>query len=85
MIFMDIYAMALFEVSLCGMQDNFCSREPGLSDDVQRILQELTALHKTENAKVALRARQVSVPCIFSSLLYHIGLSFGLYVFKTQR
>ena len=28
---------------------------------MQRILQELTALHKTENAKVALRARQVNV------------------------
>jgi len=45
--------------TLCGLQDDFCHREPGLTDDTQRILQELTVLHKTENAKVALRARQV--------------------------
>jgi len=33
---------------------------------MQRILQELTALHKAENAKVALRARQVNVLCILA-------------------
>ena len=33
---------------------------------MQRILQELTALHKAENAKVALRARQVNVLCVLA-------------------
>jgi len=36
-----------------------CGREPGLTDDLQAILADLTALNKQENAKVALRAREV--------------------------
>jgi len=48
------------------LQDDFCAHEPGLTDDMQRILQELTSLHKAENAKVALRARQVGT--------YHVAV-----------
>ena len=39
--------------------DYVCRHEPGLTDDLQPILTRLTTLNKTENAKVALRARQV--------------------------
>ena len=39
--------------------DYVCRHEPGLTDDLQLILTRLTTLSKTENAKVALRARQV--------------------------
>ena len=44
----------------CCLQDQLCGREPGLSDEMHSILQELTTLSRQENAKVALRARQVS-------------------------
>ena len=42
-------------------QDYLCGREPGLTEDMQSILNELTALSKAENSKVALRARQVLI------------------------
>ncbi|XP_077999917.1 acetyl-CoA carboxylase-like [Glandiceps talaboti] len=41
--------------------DHLCGKEPGLTDDLSGILGELTTLNKTENAKVALRARQVLI------------------------
>ena len=41
--------------------DYVCRHEPGLNDDLQPILTRLTTLNKTENAKVALRARQVGL------------------------
>ena len=41
--------------------DYVCRHEPGLNDDLQPILTRLTTLSKTENAKVALRARQVGL------------------------
>ncbi|XP_078582269.1 acetyl-CoA carboxylase-like [Branchiostoma floridae x Branchiostoma japonicum] len=41
--------------------DHLCEREPGLTDDLTSILSELTTLNKTENSKVALRARQVLI------------------------
>ena len=39
--------------------DYLCRNEPGLAEDMQPILSELTTLSNSENAKVALRARQV--------------------------
>ncbi|XP_064618157.1 acetyl-CoA carboxylase-like isoform X2 [Liolophura sinensis] len=41
--------------------DHLCGREPGLTDELTSILNELTSLNKSENAKVALRARQVLI------------------------
>ncbi|XP_030632156.1 acetyl-CoA carboxylase isoform X2 [Chanos chanos] len=41
--------------------DRLCGRDPSLSDDLVTILNELTQLSKTTNAKVALRARQVLI------------------------
>ncbi|XP_015754053.1 PREDICTED: acetyl-CoA carboxylase 1-like [Acropora digitifera] len=39
-------------------EDQLCGRQSGMSDELNHILQELTALNRHENAKVALRARQ---------------------------
>lgn len=36
-----------------------CGRQTGLSDELNHLLQELTTLNRHDNAKVALRARQV--------------------------
>ncbi|XP_040354637.1 acetyl-CoA carboxylase isoform X4 [Ixodes scapularis] len=41
--------------------DHLCGHEPGLTDELSSILNELTTLSKTDNAKVALRARQVLI------------------------
>lgn len=41
--------------------DHVCQREPGIMEDLSPILNALTVLNKSENAKVALRARQVLV------------------------
>lgn len=41
--------------------DHLCGHEPGLTDELSTILNSLTALSKPENAKVALRARQVLI------------------------
>ena len=50
--------------------DYVCRHEPGLNDDLQPILTRLTTLSKTENAKVALRARQVGLTfCAMSWLV----------------
>ena len=46
--------------SVFRFQDQLCGRQSGMSDELNHILQELTALNRHENAKVALRARQVS-------------------------
>lgn len=42
-------------------KDQLCGRDPTLTDELMAILTELTQLSKTTNAKVALRARQVSL------------------------
>ena len=41
--------------------DHLCGREPGITDELSSILNALTILNKAENAKVALRARQVLI------------------------
>jgi acetyl-CoA carboxylase/biotin carboxylase 1 len=41
--------------------DHLVSHEPGLADELSPILNELTTLGKSENAKVALKARQVLI------------------------
>ncbi|KAM6965705.1 acetyl-CoA carboxylase 2 [Aplochiton taeniatus] len=41
--------------------DQLCGRDPTLADELMVILDELTQLNKTENSKVALRARQVLI------------------------
>ncbi|KAK3798057.1 hypothetical protein RRG08_034617 [Elysia crispata] len=41
--------------------DHLCGKEPGLTDELASILTELTQLNKSENSKVALRARQVLI------------------------
>ena len=43
------------------LQDNLFEKEVGLTEDLSKILTELTQLSKAENAKVALKARQVSL------------------------
>lgn len=40
-------------------QDHLFGKEPGLTDELASVLSELTQLSKTENSKVALKARQV--------------------------
>ena len=52
---------ALYATRMRCCQDYLCGREPGLTEDMQSILNELTALSKAENSKVALRARQVLI------------------------
>ncbi|GFW27564.1 acetyl-CoA carboxylase 2 [Trichonephila clavipes] len=42
-------------------QDHLCGHEPGLTDELGVILNDLTTLNKSENSKVALRARQVLI------------------------
>lgn len=41
--------------------DHLCGHEPGITDELSNILNHLTHLNNTENAKVALRARQVLI------------------------
>lgn len=41
--------------------DHLCGHEPGITDELSAILNALTVLNKAENAKVALRARQVLI------------------------
>lgn len=41
--------------------NHLCGHEPGLTDELAIILNDLTGLNKVENAKVALRARQVLI------------------------
>ena len=41
--------------------DHMCGHEPGITDELSNILNALTHLNHTENAKVALRARQVLI------------------------
>ncbi|XP_078337630.1 acetyl-CoA carboxylase-like isoform X9 [Crassostrea virginica] len=41
--------------------DHMCRKEAGLTDELASILTELTTLNNAENAKVALRARQVLI------------------------
>ncbi|XP_063051128.1 acetyl-CoA carboxylase isoform X2 [Engraulis encrasicolus] len=41
--------------------DQLCGRDPTLADELMDILDKLTQLSKTENSKVALRARQVLI------------------------
>ncbi|KAF7492692.1 hypothetical protein SSS_08750 [Sarcoptes scabiei] len=41
--------------------DHLCGREPGITDELSSILNALTLLNKSENSKVALRARQVLI------------------------
>ncbi|XP_076444830.1 LOW QUALITY PROTEIN: acetyl-CoA carboxylase-like [Babylonia areolata] len=41
--------------------DHLCGKEPGLTDELASVLRELTQLNKTENSKVALKARQVLI------------------------
>ncbi|KAG8178328.1 hypothetical protein JTE90_026296 [Oedothorax gibbosus] len=41
--------------------DHLCGHEPGLTDELGVILNDLTTLNKSENSKVALRARQVLI------------------------
>ena len=43
------------------MQDRLFENEPSLSEDMSNILTEVTALRKSENAQVALKARQVLI------------------------
>ena len=47
-------------LSFDWIKDQLCGRQSGMSDEVHHLLQELTTLNRHENAKVALRARQVS-------------------------
>ncbi|CAH1789095.1 unnamed protein product [Owenia fusiformis] len=41
--------------------DQLCGKEPGVTDELQVILTELTRLSQAENARVALKARQVLI------------------------
>ncbi|XP_074643040.1 acetyl-CoA carboxylase-like isoform X2 [Tubulanus polymorphus] len=41
--------------------DHLCGKEPGVTDDLHVMLNDLTTLNKTEHSKVALRARQVLI------------------------
>ncbi|XP_076466128.1 acetyl-CoA carboxylase-like isoform X2 [Babylonia areolata] len=41
--------------------EHLCGKEPGLTDELASVLSELTQLSKTENSKVALKARQVLI------------------------
>ena len=43
------------------LQDRLSSKESGLTEDLSSILEGLTTLSHQENAKVALRARQVLI------------------------
>ena len=50
--------------------DHLWSHEPGLTDELAAIFSDLTGLNRTENARVALRARQVSNKILLRLLLY---------------
>ncbi|KAK3859492.1 hypothetical protein Pcinc_034403 [Petrolisthes cinctipes] len=41
--------------------EHLCGHEPGLTDDLAAILEQLTKLNSTEHSRVALRARQVLI------------------------
>ena len=60
-------------------QDHLCEKEPGITDDLHIILTELTTLNKTENSKVALRARQVSY---HYSRVFYLVKSFLKFMYK---
>lgn len=46
---------------IVALIDHFCSKDPMMHEDFCSLLQQLTQLNKAENAKVALRARQVLI------------------------
>lgn len=39
--------------------EHLCGHEPGLTDELSSILEQLTKLNSSEHSRVALRARQV--------------------------
>lgn len=47
-------------VLIVGLIDALCAADPGLTEELVAILSELTRLNRSENSKVALRARQVN-------------------------
>ena len=47
--------------------EEVCDQEAQLTDELSAILSDLTTLNKTENAKVALKARQVLIASITPS------------------
>ena len=49
------------------MIEEVCDQEAQLTDELSAILSDLTTLNKTENAKVALKARQVLIASITPS------------------
>jgi len=53
--------------------DHVWANEPGLTDELAPILNELTTLNRSENSRVALRSRQVNVTP-YHLILFH---SFG--------
>ena len=57
--------------------DHLWSHEPGLTDELASILKELTMLNRSENAKVALRARQV--PFIHISIYLLVWVKQGTF------
>ncbi len=55
------YSQLLIHINpISQFQEQLFEKEVGLTEDLTAILNELTTLSKTENAKVALKARQVS-------------------------
>lgn len=66
---MEAVVAKIFSRHLCGKKnqliikliDHLCGHEPGITDELSNILNALTHLNNTLNAKVALRARQVLI------------------------
>jgi len=57
----NLLLITLIEEQILPNVDHLFEKEPGLTDDLHSILNELTTLNKQENSKVALRARQVLI------------------------
>jgi len=50
--------------------DHVWENEPGLTDELSPILNELTTLNRSENSRVALRARQVRIKKLLRNIYY---------------
>ena len=45
--------------------EHLCGHEPGLTEELSSILEQLTKLNSSEHSRVALRARQVYINLYF--------------------
>lgn len=61
--------------------EHLCGHEPGLTDDLSSILEQLTKLNSSQHSRVALRARQVRVLVCVCGSVHVLKGSFNVHGF----